>query len=111
MPVKKNSDKSTFEISPDKFPALCEFLRGYFHEDLEDEYGSPTDAANQFWQDADEDQRKAVADEWAKLMAGTKEMSLDGINNLLERMGSAWNFDSNEEIQKISKVFRRNPSL
>jgi hypothetical protein len=111
MPVKKNSDKSISAISPDQFPELRDFLRGYFHEDLEDEYGSPADAATQFWQDADEDQRKAVADQWAKLMAGTKEPSLDGINNLLERMGSAWNFDNMEEIQKISKIFRKNPSL
>lgn len=108
MPSKKSSEP--FSISPDQFQALRDFLRGYFHEDLEDEYGSPESAARQFWQDSDEDQRKAVADEWLKLMNAMKEQSLDGMNNLLERLGSAVNFDNPEEIQKITKIFRKNPA-
>jgi hypothetical protein len=103
MPDKKNAEASA---SPDEFPALREFLRGYFHEDLEDEYGSPEAAARQFWQDADQDQRKAVAEEWSKLLSGTKHFSLDQTNQLLQKIGSSWNFDSRKEIQAIANIFR-----
>jgi|HubBroStandDraft_6_1064221.scaffolds.fasta_scaffold480573_1 hypothetical protein len=101
MPAKKKAS-----ISPEQFPALREFLRGYFHQDLEDEYGSPQAAARQFWQDADQDQRKAVAEEWSKLLDGTKQFSLDQTNQLLQKIGSAWTFDTREEIQDIGKIFR-----
>ena len=100
MPSKK-----TNAVSPDQFPALREFLRGYFHQDLEDEYGSPGGAARQFWQDADQNQRKAVSDEWSRLLRETKEFSLDQTNQLLQKIGSAWNFDTREELQDIGKIF------
>jgi hypothetical protein len=103
MPAKKDAKAS---VSPDQFPALREFLRGYFHEDLEDEYGSPEAAARQFWQDADQNQRKTVSDEWSKLLSGTKHFSLDQTNQLLQKIGSAWNFDSRKEIQAIANIFR-----
>ena len=99
MPAKK------IAVSPDQFPALREFLRGYFHEDLEDEYGSPEGAARQFWQDADQDQRKSVSQEWSRLLTETKQLSLDQTNQLLQKIGSAWNFDSREELQIIAQIF------
>ena len=106
MPSKKIVRKSAPPVSPDQFPALREFLRGYFHEDLADEYGSPEAAARQFWQDADEKQRKGVAEEWKKLLEATKSFSLDQTNALLQKIGSAWNFDSQAEIQSIAEIFR-----
>ena len=102
MPTKKTSRAS---VSPDQFPALREFLRGYFHQDLEAEYGSPEAAARQFWQDADQDQRNAVAQEWSRLLTQTKQLSLDQTNQLLQKMGSAWNFDTREEIETIVTIF------
>ena len=103
MPAKKDAKAS---VSPDQFPALREFLRGYFHEDLEDEYGSPEAAARQFCQDADQNQRKAVSEEWSKLLGKTKQLSLDQTNQLLQKIGSAWNFDTREELKVIGKIFR-----
>ena len=103
MPAKKNAQAS---VSPDQFPALREFLRGYLHEDLEDEYGSPEGAARQFWQDADQDQRKQVAEEWSRLMTETKRLSLDQTNQLLQKIGSAWSFDSREDLETVAKIFR-----
>ena len=100
MPAKKQS-----AISPSQFPALRELLRGYFHEDLEDEYGSPEAAARQFWQDADAGQRKAVKEEWSNLLKGTQQFSLDQINQFLQKIGSAWIFNTRDEIEAIGKVF------
>lgn len=101
MPSQKKA-----AVSPDQFPALREFLRGYFHEDLEDEYGSPEAAARQFWHDADQEQRKAVTEEWSKLLKGTKQLTLDQTNQLLQKIGSAWTFDTRDDLQNIAKIFR-----
>ena len=92
-----------------EFPALREFLRGYFHQDLADEYGSPQAAAKQFWQDADDEQRMAVANEWARLLDHAKDLSLDYANELLRNLGSAWTFTNPAELQKITEVFRTHP--
>lgn len=89
-----------------QFPALREFLRGYFHEDLEDEYGSPQAAAAQFWQDSDAEQRRAVGGEWVKFLKETKTLKLDQVNERLRELGSAWAFDNLAELENISAVFR-----
>lgn len=94
-------------LDPDQFPALREFLRGYFHQDLEDEYGSPAAAARQFWQDADEAQRKAVASEWARLLEWSKTLPLNEINQSLQKLGSAWGFDSLADLQFLAEIFRK----
>lgn len=109
MPSKKSSKKSAPPISPDQFPALREFLRGYFHEDLGDEYGSPQGAAKQFCQDADQEQRTAVAEQWSSLLARTKNLSLDQVNEWLGKLGSAWSFDSLAELQKVAEIFQKTP--
>ena len=49
--------KPKTEMTPENFPALHTFLRGYFHEDLRDEYGTAPEAADQFCDDADSDER------------------------------------------------------
>jgi len=41
----------------ENFPALRSFLRGYFHQDMKDEYGSPEEAVREFCQDADSDEQ------------------------------------------------------
>jgi hypothetical protein len=56
------------EITAANFPALHTFLRGYFHEDVADEYGTPPEAADQFCEDADTDERIPVAREWQQLV-------------------------------------------
>ena len=55
------------EINAADFPALHSFLRGYFHEDVADEYGTPAEAADQFCEDAETDERIPVAREWQQL--------------------------------------------
>jgi len=53
--MKTQSPK--LEITRENFPALHTFLRGYFHEDMVDEYGTAPEAADQFCDDADSDER------------------------------------------------------
>jgi CdiI immunity protein len=92
--------------SGEDFPALRDFLRGYFHEDCIEEYGSLEGAARQFVKDADHEQRKALASEWERFMKLMGKSPLEKINEALRAMGSACEFSSLDEIQKITNTFR-----
>ncbi len=95
------------EITAAKFPALRAFLRGYFHEDVADEYGTPVEAADQFCEDADTDERSAVANEWTQLMSMLQGRPLPEINQALTgKLGGAVRLKE-EELQQVSQIFSR----
>lgn len=101
------SNKDSSEISGANFPALRSFLRGYFHEDLADEYGSPEEAADAFCEDADTDERLAVAREWMRFEELTRGSSIAEINRLLTtKLGSAIQLNE-EEREHVSSMFAR----
>jgi hypothetical protein len=92
--------------SRSEFPALRDFLRGYFHEDCIDEYGSLEGAARQFVKDADGEQREVVAREWEEFLKAFGKLSLEKINRALGEMGSACVFASLDEVNKVTEAFR-----
>ena len=93
------------EINAANFPALHTFLRGYFHEDVADEYGTPPEAADQFCEDAETDERVPVAREWQHLveLTGTDPSPL---NAALKKLGSAIKLNE-EEIPQVGAIFAR----
>ena len=93
------------EITTANFPALHTFLRGYFHEDVADEYGTPPEAADQFCDDADSDERIPVAREWQQIaqLTGSQPAAL---NAALKKLGSAIRLRE-EEIPQVSAIFAR----
>ena len=100
-------DSPETEISAERFAALRAFLRGYFHQDMAEEYGSPEEATRQFCEDADSGERKTVAEEWERFVEETRGQPLATINQLLtKKLGSARTLATAEELQKISEVFR-----
>ncbi len=95
------------EINPAAFTALRAFLHGYFHEDVADEYGTPVDAAQQFCEDADTDERTAVAQEWTHLMQVLQGRPPAEINQALTgKLGGAVRLKE-EELQQVSEIFAR----
>jgi hypothetical protein len=101
------SDVTQPEITAANFPALRSFLRGYFHEDVADEYGTPVEAAEQFCEDAESDERCAVANEWATVMTHLKGRPLSEINQVLtKKLGSSIRLNE-EEFQQVSQIFAR----
>jgi len=95
------------QISAADFPALRSFLRGYFHEDMKDKYGSPEEAVTEFCADASADERTAVANEWARFQDRTKGQPLDQINQILTGpLGSSCRL-TDEEVQQITTVLAR----
>ena len=93
------------DITVENFPALHTFLRGYFHEDVEDEYGTPPEAADQFCEDADSDERIPVAKDWQQLSEMTRAQP-SALNAALKKLGSAIRL-SEEEIPQVDAIFAR----
>ena len=83
-PKTKTSAQPAVPITADGFPALAEFFRGYFHEDMADDYGSMVGAAEQFCLDADHIQIEKLYRDWLRFTANTCKMDLDGLTALLD---------------------------
>jgi hypothetical protein len=96
---------SKLEITAANFPALHTFLRGYFHEDVADEYGTPPEAADQFCDDAETDERIPVAREWQQLSELTQAQPA-ALNAALKKLGSAVRL-TEEEIPLVAAIFAR----
>jgi hypothetical protein len=97
------------EITAANFPALHTFLRGYFHEDVADEYGTPVEAADQFCEDAESDERIPVAREWQQLSELTQGQPTS-LNAALKKLGGAVTLNE-EEITQVSAIFARYLSI
>ena len=93
------------EITAANFPALHTFLRGYFHEDVADEYGTAPEAADQFCEDAETDERIPVAREWQQLVELTGAQPA-ALNPALKKLGIAIRL-TEEEIPQVSAIFAR----
>jgi hypothetical protein len=104
---QKHPDHTPPEISSAEFPALRDFLRGYFHEDVVDEYGSAEGAARQFCEDADEQQREAVTKDGARLLDKMKKEPWAATNTvLMSKLGSAYSFENLAEFERILAIVR-----
>jgi hypothetical protein len=100
-----SAKNSSPEITAANFPTLHSFLRGYFHEDVADEYGTPVEAADQFCEDAETDERIPVAREWQQLSELTHGQPA-GLNAALKKLGGAVTLNE-EEIKQVSAIFAR----
>ena len=78
-----NPPKNPAAISAADYPALRTFLRGYFHQDMKEEYGSPEEAVREFCDDASTEERAAVAKDWSRFIEQTKGRPLEEINRIL----------------------------
>jgi len=88
------------------FPDLRSFLRGYFHQDMKDEYGSPAEAAREFCSDASGEERAAVAEQWTRFMTQTAGQPTENINRILTGTLGSSHALTEEELQQLSAVFK-----
>jgi CdiI immunity protein len=107
MSTDHSSKKSgATPISAADFPALRSFLRGYFHQDMKDEYGSPAEAVQEFSEDASGEERTAVAKDWSRFLDQTKGQSLEQINrHLTGALGSSYSLTA-DDLQQIIALLR-----
>jgi hypothetical protein len=104
----RKEKKASRRTSAADFPALRQFLRGYFHQDLAEEYGSPEAAARQFCQDADTIQRRKVSYEWTSFLGQMQGKPLESVARFLsDSLGSAWAPASVADLDSITRVLQR----
>lgn len=94
----------------DELPALRRFLRGYLHEDWRQEYESVEEAAHDFWEDADPDERSRVRTEWLNFAESVKGQPIDKISRHLQELGSAWRPSSASDLDAITRALQHHPS-
>ena len=85
-----------------EYPSITAFVRGYLHQDAREEYGSPRSAAQQFCKDADRTQVEELRREWQRFRA--RHGNIDEINNALQQLGCAWQFNSSDEFDQMLDV-------
>jgi len=101
----KQPRKAESALKLGEYSALRQFMHGYLHEDYLEEYGSAEDAAAEFWQDADPEEREKVATEWRQFLKATSELPVTTVRRVMsDNFGSAWNFSEKEEFDRFSAV-------
>lgn len=104
--VTNQPKRGATPVAPAEFPALRSFLRGYFHQDMKDEYGSAEEAVREFCSDASGDERAAVAEEWSRFVEKTNGQPLEAINRILTGpLGSACAL-TDEDLKRISSILK-----
>ncbi|MGZ4787523.1 MAG: hypothetical protein ACXVZX_03320 [Terriglobales bacterium] len=103
--MTRNSDSHGLDRA--QFPHLSEFARGYLHEDLIPEHGSPLQATIAYLHDLTPAERKKIADEAFRFRATVKEMSSAGVNSAIARLGASWTFISKDELDQVLQTLER----
>lgn len=102
--MNRDHPKKPTLISADDFPALRSFLRGYFHQDMKDEYGSPEEAVREFCEDASAEERAAVAGDWSRFLDQTKGQPIEEVNRHLTVALGGSNALTDENLARISAI-------
>ncbi|MBV9147292.1 MAG: hypothetical protein JO065_15365 [Acidobacteria bacterium] len=93
-------------IEAEHYAALRTFLRGYLHQDVVPEHGSPVAAARAFRKDADEREASIVHAQLERLLEETSRLPDSELARVLERLGSSWNFRSRSEVEQLRDAFK-----
>ncbi len=87
----------------EQFAAVRAFVRAYLNQDYEDEYGTPAAAARAFCDDASEEERKRVVQEWGAFVASVAGLSVDEVNaRLTGELGSGWSIRDVRELKRVT---------
>jgi hypothetical protein len=93
--------------SKDQFPLLTEFARGYMHEDMAPEYGSPEGAARAYIADLSAPEKKALSAEARRMAHSAQEWSDEEANQQLHRMGAVCLLRSRDEFVELLRMFKK----
>lgn len=95
-----STDDSKSRFNAADFPVLREFLRGYLHEDWNDEYRSPREAVEQFCREAGPMHATQLAHEWRNLMDASRN-DVEATIRMLSTLGGSWNPTSQDELHEV----------
>ena len=93
-------------IDPREYSALSNFFRGYLHQDVAVEHGSPAAAAHAFRNDADERETTIVRSELGRLLTETGSLPFAELSHVLEILGCSWQFHTREEVERLRDALK-----
>ncbi len=89
----------------EQFPLLTEFARGYLHQDMAAEHGDASGAAKAYVADLSGAKRKSLAAEARKMTVAAHDWTPEELNQQLQRMGAAINFESINDFVRLLGIF------
>jgi len=103
--MSKRMKKSVGAVRRADYPALCDFLDGYLHQDFNAVHGNVAGAAMAFVDDANATEQSALQRELRTFLDVTAGMSADRVGDLItHELGGAWSPQSRIEIENLLAV-------
>lgn len=90
-----------------EFPRLSEFARGYLHQDLVLEHGSPLQAALAFVNDLSVAERQEAAAEAFRFRGIIHDWRNAEANEAVAALGGAWKFVAKGELFEVLQTIER----
>jgi hypothetical protein len=94
-------------VDAGEFPRLSEFARGYLHQDLVPEHGSPLQAALAYVNDLPAAERKQAAAEAFRFRGITHDWRNAEVNQAVAALGGSWNFVAKSELDEVLHTIER----
>jgi hypothetical protein len=88
----------------EQFPAFSQFLRGYLHEDFEEEFGGPFEAAEAFVGDSTDEELAEAMDEAAELLGVLQKDGYGPLMEILHELGRAYQPQSEQELRRLLTI-------
>ena len=90
-----------------EFPRLSEFARGYLHQDLVPEHGSPLQAALRYVNDLSAAEQKQAAAEAFRFRGIIHDWRNAEVNEAVAALGGSWNFVVKSELFEVLQTIER----
>lgn len=95
------------KIDAAEFPCLSEFARGYLHQDLVPEHGSPLQAALAYVNDLPAAERSQAAAEAFRFRGTIHDWRNAEVNEAVATLGGSWNFVAKGELLEVLQTIER----
>ena len=89
----------------ERYPLLSTFAQGYLHQDIGLESDTPAKAAAAYVAALSPEERRALAEEAARMHEVSRNWTPAEIKRAWDEMGSYWIFRSVEELDSVLKIF------
>ena len=95
------------KIEAGAFPLLSQFARGYLHQDLVPEHGSPLQAALAYVNDLSASEQRQAAAEAFRFRGLIHNWRNAEVNEAVAALGGSWNFVAKSELDAVLQTIER----
>ena len=91
-------------IRRDDVPMLVAFLRGYLHQDLADEHGTPSRAFDAFWADASSVERQRFLKDWGTFIRAIGGVRWSQVRAAFGMLGASWTPPTKQAFASLERA-------